>query len=802
MRTTIRLLAVVFAAVLVTCAELPEPAPAPALPPGTVEIVRDTWGVPHVFASNESDGFFALGCAMAEDRIVQMDLLRRRAYGRLAEIFGAAFVESDRKFRIAGIQRYCADAFANLPEPMQENLRALAAGVNAWTAAHPEDVKRRFEPLGITPDDWRPADCIATWIGMCEIFDRLYDENAVRMLKNPSDRKRLVDDDAAIVPESEMAKDRATYERLKKMEPVPGARLEPLEDNPLRFSHAWAVGGAKSTTGKPILESDPQTPVNNPALWYEFHLAAGRYDVRGIGVAGCPAMLVGFNRRIAWGASALGVGGTVTYLERFAGDGTICGGQTLPFQRRFERITVKDSVPVVQEVLTTDHGFVFSSLARTRPAEGEAYVSRVEKIAQKGTSVRGMLEWMCASDWEEFTDAMENYYSPGLHVVYADVDGNIGYQTLVRLPATKKTRRTAIEGWKSENEVEGRIPLREMPRMLNPDAGYIAHANNLPVGSWYPHDLGLGAGGTGHGHRSWRLNQLLSEDRKFSVDDFEALLHRDDVHPTVTALLPVARKVVEEDKVDDPAVVRILEAVKDWDGHFRSGQEAYPAAMALAQALLPAYRGGGLNDLVGGGNGGICRLARLCEGKATPKNPKVREYLVRWLRIAGGGADGRRGRRPQRRAQLRGTRPEKHAMPYMENGPLKFPKLWPDLQRVSPPLACGQVSTIWSQKGNSYTQIVDLSDVDNSRSLLPPGISEYPQSPFFCNMTDAWAAGAQHPAPLSREAVMVFEASTTPVQVVPYAAPDAPMPRTIDDPKNIRCRYLPALEPPQRRRRR
>jgi penicillin amidase len=129
----------------------------------------------------------------------------------------------------------------------------------------------------------------------------------------------ILDDAAAVVPESEMAKDAAVYAKLKARVPTPGWWFRGLPDDMLRFSHAWAVDGARSATGKPLLEGDPQTSVNNPPLWYEFHLSAGRFDVRGISVAGSPGMLIGFNRNLAWGASALGASSTVTFLDKAAG---------------------------------------------------------------------------------------------------------------------------------------------------------------------------------------------------------------------------------------------------------------------------------------------------------------------------------------------------------------------------------------------------------------------------------------------------------------------------------------------------
>jgi penicillin amidase len=244
-----------------------------------------------------------------------------------------------------------------------------------------------------------------------------------------------------------------------------------------------------------------------------------------------------------------------------------------------------------------------------RPVNGTSY---------DGTQARNR-------NWTEFRQALEHYYYPGLHIVYADLDGNIGYHTLVHRPLTARSPRRALEGWSGRDEVRGRIPIDELPHLFNPESGFVSHANNLPVGGWYPYDLGLATGGTGDTGRSLRLRQLLEGDRKFSLEDFELALHRDDVNPLVAALLPVARQVVEEDKVKDPAVLGLLDAVKGWDLHDGT-TDRFPAAGNLRNTLTP-YRGAGLQNIYGAGGGGVSHLARdlgarIARDGSTPTNAR------------------------------------------------------------------------------------------------------------------------------------------------------------------------------------
>jgi len=797
-------------------------APAEQASSAPVEILRDPWGTPHVFAAAEADGFFGLGYAAAEDRLLQMELIRRKAAGRLAEVFGPDWVDADREARIAGHAAYAPRAFTKLPERWQEALRAYAAGVNAWAKEHPDVVARRFKPLALEPQPWTPADCLLAARGILSLgspFNAAPVENyhrfreLVAQVGEPEASRQsgmAIDDAVAIVSESDLAKDKPVYERLKQRPRMPGFDLRPAGggEEPRKMSHAWAVGGRRSTTGKPILESDPQLPLSSPPFFYEFHLAAGRIDARGLGIPGCPGLFIGWNRHIAWGATALGVDSHVVFLDHLTPDGKgyVFEDRAAPFERRLERIEVKGGQPVVQEVLTSRHGTVFNSLVRS-PRAGEACLLYDAQTMDDGASARMMLEVPEAGNWAEFRRALEPYYYPGLHIVYADVEGNVGYHTLVHRPLTARSPRRALEGWTGRDEVQGRIPFDELPHLLNPEAGYVSHANNLPVGSWYPYDLGLATGGTGDTSRSLRLRQLLDGDRRFSVEDFERVLHRDDLNPLVAALLPVARKVVEEDKVDDAAVLGLLDAVKGWDLHDGT-TDRFPAARGLRNTLTP-YRGSGLQNVYGAGGGGVSYLAREVgarfarDGK-TPANPVVRAYLVKWLQASAGGGSGGRGaagdagtaRMTQGRPAARDAG-RRISIPYQRTIPHNLPVVDAALDILSPPLTCLDQGTIWSQPGNLYSQIVDLSDVDNSRSMTAPGNAE--DGPFRTNQVDLWVKGTTHPAPLSRAKVEALGVTGTRLVAKAYEGPlarpaGAPS-RRMGEGRGEGARFIPAIPP-------
>jgi len=208
----------------------------PQVRAGEVEILRDPWGTPHVFAVSERDGFWGLGYAAAEDRLLQMKLIRRKAAGRLAEVFGPDWVDADREARIAGHAAYALRAFAKLPERWQDALHAYTDGVNAWRQANPEAVTRRFRPLGIEPEPWTPADCLLAARGILSLgspfnagpiedYHRFH-ELVAQVGETEAGRQSgmVIDDSVAIVSESEMAKDKAVYERLKQRPRMPFGR--------------------------------------------------------------------------------------------------------------------------------------------------------------------------------------------------------------------------------------------------------------------------------------------------------------------------------------------------------------------------------------------------------------------------------------------------------------------------------------------------------------------------------------------------------------------------------------------------
>lgn len=683
-----------------------------------VEIIRDLWGVAHVYAESNAGLFFGAGYATAQDRMLQMDLFRRSAQGRLAEILGRDWIEHDIRARTLGLYRHAELVVEHLTSETREVLEAYAAGVNYYLQTEIADRAAVFAKLGWELEPWTAADSIAVWMRLSEFFDRSW-QNEVHAWQTYQEQARrgseskpsVIDNEAAVVTEEDFARTNPeVYQRLKA-KAKDSVSYDPGFEG-VKASHAWAVDGTKTITGKPLLESDPQIAVTLPSLWYEIHLHGGDYNTRGIGVAGAPGFLIGWNEHLAWGATALGSDNADLFMERLDPTGQFYEykGQWLPLKVRTEEIKVLGGDSVFIEVRETQHGPLVDELLPNRRPE-EHFALHYVVTQELHTSIDGQLAMMRAADWESFLDGLSRYHSPGLHIVYADVYGNIGYHTAAAIPIRTGVHGLPQSGWTGEEEWAGYIPFEALPQSLNPERGFIASANHLPVGDWYPYNLTVAS--PGHTPRSLRLYELLSEGEGFSVESFEKTVHRDNVSPVARDFVALANKLAERGLIAANGV-RILESFAGWDSRMIEGD---PQSM-LAQTLLATIHRSlastpGAEDLAarfGGGYPGIIHLLRVVVAEqeyagssswdndvALWMNAIFEQIGLQWSRLALVGREGV--------ASSVGQAGQQRVMLYQTN--LEgFGSLDLDADRIMPELTTTFVDTIWSQLGNSYTTLL------------------------------------------------------------------------------------------------
>ena len=514
----------------------------------TVTVTRDTHGFPTITATNFDDLFFAQGYVTAQDRLFQMDATRRYAAGELAEVIGPGQLEHDRQQRILGM-RVAARKSLQLTSPEElSRLLAYARGVNAYVAAHQNSLPLEFRILRYTPKEWTPEDSLVIGSYMVEdlstsprhaltrekILEKLGPDLTSDLYVNSSwrdrpptvsrgsleDEKNQDDDDE----DEDSGSDVAKVTRIFSLPVATSLGIDYLFPNSRFFDDApraigsnnWVISGAHTISGKPLLSNDMHLGHQMPNLWYAAHLRCGQLDVAGVTLPGHPYVIVGHNQRIAWGFTNLGPTVEDAYLETFDNQGQYQtpDGWKRPEHRR-EIIHVKDQPDETLDVQLTRHGPIVSSLV---PGEKR-------QLALRWTLYDGIRSPFFAVDsaqnWNEFRQAFSTFDAPGQNVVYADVDGNVGYQATGRIPI-----RAAGDGSLPENgsndahEWTGYVPFDKLPSVFNPPSGIIATANSRITPDGYAYSLSTEWEAP---WRSSRIYRVLESGKKFGASDMLAL---------------------------------------------------------------------------------------------------------------------------------------------------------------------------------------------------------------------------------------------------------------------------------------
>jgi len=414
-------------------------------------ISRDALGIPHIRAANMEDALLLEGYAMAQDRLWQMDGMRRTAAGELAEVAGPPALEADRQARRLRMRRVAEQQQQSLAPAERAQIAAFARGVNEYINAHRTSLPVEFALLGYDPRPWTVTDTILCGLEMY---------------------RQLTPGWRAEIEKLQMLQggDRAKVEFL-----MPAAAATA----PQPGSNAWAISGARSANGKPILANDPHLEFSLPSPWYLVHLEAPGLNVTGATIIGIPGVITGHNDRIAWGITNLEFDVQDLYREEIDLQTGRYLFQGHPEQARLERdvIVAKGAPPVPLATLITRHGPLFVSEG------GQQYALRWT-AAEPGGITFPFLDIDRAHNWTEFLAAIGRFAGPGQNFVYADVDGNIGYHATGRLPIrTKCPGDVPADGVSGECEWEGYIPFDQLPQAFNPPSGIIATANQNPFAS-------------------------------------------------------------------------------------------------------------------------------------------------------------------------------------------------------------------------------------------------------------------------------------------------------------------------------
>lgn len=456
-----------------------------------VRVERDRLGVPHIHARTLDDAWFAEGYTAAEDRMFQMEGLRRLAAGELAEIVGPSALESDRESRRLRMRRIAEQIYVEMTAGDKEAMEAYARGVNAYIESHRGRYGVEFVLLGRDPRPWSVVDSILCGLQM---FRTLTSDWKTKLIKQQ------------MLHNGEPDKVDFLFPYRSGFEFMPGGAAYP-------GSNAWAVSGAHSATGKPLLSSDMHLEFSLPGVWRMEHLEAPGMNVAGVALPGMPGIISGHNDRIAWGETNLEFDVQDLYVERI----DLRTGQYL-FQGKVEQARSERELIVIRgrgtEELTiwvTRHGPVFEG--------GNGQVSTLRwTAAEPGIFQDAFLDIDRARNWDDFNRALARFGGPGQNFVYADVDGNIGYHAAGKLPIRRNYfGDVPVDGSSGNFEWDGYIPYDELPHSWNPAGGFIVSANQNPFPADYPYHV---SGTFASPYRSRQiLDMLRASGNKLKPED-------------------------------------------------------------------------------------------------------------------------------------------------------------------------------------------------------------------------------------------------------------------------------------------
>jgi penicillin amidase len=717
---------------------------------GRVRIGRDRWGIPHVEAESDADLFHGFGYATAQDRLFQLDYLRRKARGRLAEVLGPAGLESDVLHRTLDLAGVAEREWHHLPAATRDLVTAYATGVNALIDASADRLPIEFDLLDYRPEPWSPLDCLA----IANEF-RWYLTGRFPVIVVPELVKRAVgdgplyraflqgeEDGESILPAGSYPAAPCGVEHV-------GATVSDRDEG--HGSNNWVLAAARTTTGKPIVASDPHVPFAAVSWWHEVHLRGGSFHVAGVAYAGMPGVLIGRTERVAWGVTNNICSQRDLYQEKTDPEHPGCflfDGRWEPARERREVIHVKGAAPAVRVVRSSRNGPIVDEVLPAA-ARGTGPVSLRWLGAEPCGWLTALLGMNRARTAEEFRAATRPWRVPTFNLVFADADGHIGHQAVGRIPIRRVAERGYRPGWDPRHQWEGVISFAGMPRLADPGRGYVVTANNRLAPDDFPYPL---AGTWSSGHRARRIRERLEATPRWSPEDC-CRLQQDVRSGRAAACVPPLVALLAAD--DDPRVRRAVTTLAAWD--FQLDPNGGAGALfnvffvhwcrAVAAARLPAAAA----ELAAANAGGLATA--LLSGDAggwfagTDRSQAVRAALL----AAIGELTARLGPDPEGWTWGRlHTLAQKHFLSGRgdlgvlldcDGGPV----------RGDATTVCSSTPDAWyaAVMGAGYRMVADLADPRlGLRAVEVGGASGHPGSSHYGDQVATWSAGDYHDLPL------------------------------------------------------
>ena len=698
---------------------------------GRVEILRDRAGIPHVYAANTADLYFGLGVAMAQDRLWQMDRLRRRALGRQAEILGTGYLASDIAHLTVGIDQIAAREVAALDEATRRIVAAFVSGINRQIDTFGGDLPPEFQRLDYTPEPFTVRDVIAIgrgiWWSLNGRIDRIVAAEAAQLL--PEQFRALY-----LTPE---ASENRVLQTAAGTDDATG-------------SNNWALHGSRTAAGKPVLCGDPHQPFWVPSSWYEYALHGPEDDVAGAGHPGFPGMWWGSNGRIAWAITNTLASTRDLYVEQVDPQDPRRyreGNGWRTFDQRTLTIAVRGAAPHDLTIRSTVRGPVVNALVTQLDPAGDPPLSLRWVGMEHMDDIRASIAVGRAHDWNGFRNALRDWAVAIFNFVYADAAGHVGYQMAGRIPI----RGRVVPGFRDANAAEDRwrgyIAFDDMPHMFDPPSGYVASANQRIVPDNWPQPI---YGAYSQGHRGVRLAQALGGTAKQDVPA-NIRLQNDVTNCRAERLVPHILRHLQA--ATGAATATLRRALSDWDGRYTLTSIAptlFEAFMALWQReVVGLHLPERLLDLTHQQTGLAASLLeddsiRYFPDGTAPHVAAVAERAIASLRARLGNDEA--GWQWGRIHQAHWHHPLGDAA--FDIGPHEVDGGSHTLRNTG-----GELPPHAASSGAEYRIVVDFAAPDSFLAVQNIGNSGVPGSPHYRDQFEPWLRGEYHTVHLRREQV-------------------------------------------------
>ena len=737
-----------------------------------VEIIRDEWGIAHIYTDKLEDALFAQGYIHAQDRLWQMDLNRRAARGKLAEIIGKDALDADRIARTFGYDRIGKKDWELLTDDLKSYLKAYCNGVNAFIENQTSRFPVEYKLLGLKPELWNPIDVCAFSKMLTSLLTfGWYDEIIRAKLIELLGLEAVLELDNSYPENNPVTLPKGvefnTIGIDNKFNAMNGPYIPKISG-----SNAWTIHGSKTKTGKPYLCNDPHLTLKNPNIWYQMHIHTKDYHVSGVSCPAIPAILIGHNDKIGWGITLSFTDIEDVYVEKFTDETMktyMYDGKIMDSEIIEEKIYIKgENMPHIEKVISTVNGTLISHVTNHK---AQAY-TLCSMAFRPGKMFEGWFNLNKARDWNDFVKAVECIQAPGLNIVYADIVGNIGYYNSGKVPIRdKQIASVPMPGWTSENKWSDFVPFEKMPHVLNPQQGHVITANHKIVADDYPYFLG---DIYMNGYRANRLEKMIEGKTNLSPKDFTEM-------QMDWTCLPAEQFKDYYTNIDmgNTELQQYVQMLLNWDGVLRPEQIEGSLYKVCKKEMVKYIYDRNIedknlvNELLGAGFHEIFQPLNAFLGHNTValfrildnpdsillKNAGGKEHVLKtgikygidWLKLNFG------------------TNPKKwnwgnvHAIVFPHAFSVKPPL--DKVFNVGPFPIGGDTDTPFQTyvmaenayggelNSVSYRQTIDFADFDNSTIIMPLGNSANMASPFYKNQLDKWFKGESIAMCFSRKKV-------------------------------------------------